>query len=270
MTHGAPHTLALGLVIVALFSASVARAQATTDHVPPPAPAQAPPSMSDAEMKRVMEMDDNAYVAMLRIDEFERGYGKTADATVWNAQASYGGDFDKLWLRSEGEREAGTTDGRVEALWDHAFASYWDWQLGVRHDFGTAAGHSVPDRNWAAFGVQGVTPYWVSLEATLYLGENNRSAARFRAEYELMLTQRLVLQPELELNLYDRQDRARALAAGFSQAELGLRLRYEIRREFAPYVGIVRSYRRVSEDPFFDSPHVGSETRYVIGVRIWL
>jgi copper resistance protein B len=128
----------------------------------------------------------------------------------------------------------------------------------------------VPDRNWMGFGVRGIAPYWISLEATAYLREDGRSAARLRAEYEVMLTQRLVLQPELELNLYDRQDRARALAAGFSDAEFGLRLRYEIRREFAPYVGIVRSYRRTIEDAFLDSSRAGSETRYVIGVRVWL
>ena len=226
--------------------------------------------MSDANMNRVMEMDDDARFATFKLDELERGFGDGANTSAWNAQASYGGDFDKLWLRSEGEHEAGSTEGRIEALWDHAFAAYWDWQLGVRSDFGSAPHRDVPSRNWAALGVQGLAPYWFSVEATAYLGENGRSAARFRAEYEIMLTQRLVLQPELEVNLYGKDDRARAIASGFSQAEFGLRLRYEVRREFAPYIGIVRSYRRAIDASPFESIPGGGETRYVVGVRIWL
>jgi copper resistance protein B len=226
--------------------------------------ASAPAATSDAAMAHAMEMGDAEPLAMLRIDEFERARGDDATATRWNAQGWYGGDFDKLWLRSEGENETGQSTGRVEAFWDHAFSSFWDWQVGARRDFGGAT------RTWAAFGVQGLAPYWIEVEATAYVGEGGRSAARLRAEYELLLTQRLVLQPEVELNVYDRQDRARALAAGLADAEWGVRLRYEFVRKFAPYVGIVRSYRRPSAAlPF--TPNAGaSDTRIVAGLRIWL
>lgn len=250
------------------LSPGPARAQ---EHVAPDPPQQTMPAMSDAGMKSAMEMDDSACLAMFRLDEFERGFGNDANATVWNAQAWYGGDFDKLWLRTEGERETERKDARIEALWDHAFASHWDWQLGLRRDFGSAAGQNVSGRSWGAFGVQGLAPYWFSIEATAYLGGNGRTAARFRAEYDVLLTQRLVLQPEFEANLYDRNDRERAIASGLSAAELGLRLRYEVRREFAPYVGIVRSYRQTIGDASFPARERGaSATRFVIGFRLWL
>ena len=238
---------------------------ATDDHVPPD-PAQHPMApMSDAEMTRVMAMDDTAKLFMFKLDTFERAKSSDAYSTAWNAQAWYGGDFDKLLLRSEGEREHGKTDARVETFWNHAFASFWDWQLGVRHDFG-----SGPARDWAAFGVQGLAPYWFEIEATAYLGEGGRTALGLRAEYELLLTQRLILQPELELNLYGRNDRARGIASGLAEGEFGLRLRYEIRREFAPYIGIVRKYRRgFDERGLGFEPVSRSETQIVAGLRLW-
>jgi copper resistance protein B len=261
--------------IVAAFAlspgcAAQAQAQEIPDHIPPSPPAQPMQAMSDREMTRVMEMDDDARLAMFKLDELERGRSDDATSTAWNAQAWYGGDFDKLWLRSEGERAAGQTDGRVEGFWDHAFASYWDWQFGARRDFGAGA-----DRSWAAFGVQGLAPYWFTIEATAYVGANGRSAARFRVEYELLLTQRLVLQPEFEANLYGKDDRERAISSGLSDAELGLRLRYEFVRKFAPYVGIVRTYRRGTDAsstmlPFPAPIPGGSETRLIAGFRMWL
>jgi copper resistance protein B len=235
------------------------------DHVPPDPPQHVMAPMSDAEMTRVMAMDDTARLFMFKLDTFERAKSDDAYSTAWNAQAWYGGDFDKLLLRSEGEREHGKTDARVEAFWNHAFASFWDWQVGVRHDFG-----SGPSRDWAAFGVQGLAPYWFEVEAAAYVGEGGRTALGFRAEYELLLSQRLILQPELELNVYARDDHARGIASGLADAEFGLRLRYEIRREFAPYVGIVRKYRRGFDEREFGLPAIGrQETQIVAGLRLW-
>ena len=240
-------------------------AQAATEHIPPDPPQHPMAPMSDAEMTRVMAMDDTAKFFKFKLDTLERAKSDEAYSTAWNAQAWYGGDFDKLLLRSEGEREHGVTDARVEAFWNHAFASYWDWQLGARHDFG-----SGPSRDWAAFGVQGLAPYWFEVEATAYLGEGGRTALGLRAEYELLLTQRLILQPELELNFYGRNDRARDVASGLAEGELGLRLRYEIRREFAPYVGVVRKYRRGFEAGGPRLEPIGrSETQVVAGLRLW-
>jgi len=238
---------------------------ATDDHVPPD-PAQHPMApMTDAEMTRAMEMDDTAKLFMFKLDTFERAKSSDAYSAAWNAQAWYGGDFDKLLLRSEGEREHGITDARVEAFWNHAFASFWDWQLGARHDFG-----SGPSRDWAAFGVQGLAPYWFEIEATAYLGDGGRTALGLRAEYELLLTQRLILQPEVEVNFYGREDRARGIASGLNDAELGLRLRYEIRREFAPYIGVVWKHRREAGDVFPPGvDRAGTERQIVAGLRLW-
>jgi copper resistance protein B len=259
----------LGLLVSTLLFANTAIAQ-EADHTPPDPPQQPMAPMSDAEMTQVMQMDDSAKLFMFKLDEFERTKGDDAYSTTWNAEAWYGGDFDKLWLRTEGERESGAIDARVEALWDHAFASFWDWQLGVRRDFGDASGIAMPARNWAAFGVQGLAPYWFEVEATAYLGEDGRTAARLRAEYEVLLSQRLILTPEVEFNLYGKDDRAREIASGLSDAELGLRLRYEIRREFAPYIGVVRKYRA---DTGFSEPGLPaiyrSETQIVAGFRLW-
>jgi copper resistance protein B len=119
--------------------------------------------------------------------------------------------------------------------------------------------------------VQGLAPYWFTIEATAYAGDQGRTAARFRAEYELLLTQRLILQPELELNLYGKDDRARDISSGLSDAEVALRLRYEIRREFAPYIGVVWKYRRDANDGFVPGLNrAGNECQFVIGLRLWL
>ena len=238
---------------------------AVDDHISPDPPQHVMAPMSDVEMSRVMQMDDTASLFMFKLDTFERAKSDDAYSTAWNAQAWYGGDFDKLLLRTEGEREHGATDARVEAFWNHAFASYWDWQLGVRRDFG-----SDPSRNWAAFGVQGLAPYWFEVEAEAYVGEGGRTAFGLRAEYELLLTQRLILQPEVEVNFYGRSDRARGIASGLNDAELGLRLRYEIRREFAPYIGVVWKHRREADGVFPPTAdRAGTERQIVAGLRLW-
>ena len=238
---------------------------AVDDHIPPDPPGHVMAPMSDAEMSRVMQMDDTASLFMFKLDTFERAKSDDAYSTAWNAQAWYGGDFDKLLVRSEGESAHRATEARVEAFWNHAFASYWDWQLGVRRDFG-----SDPARNWAAFGVQGLAPYWFEIEAAAYVGEGGRTAFGLRAEYELLLTQRLVLQTELELNFYGRDDRARDTASGLSDAEFGLRLRYETRREFAPYIGVVWKHRREPDDGFLRAAdRAGTQRQIVAGLRLW-
>ena len=237
------------------------------------------PAMSDAEMDRVMGMHEDPLLAMVKLDQLERGSGDGVRSTGWEAEAWIGHDFDKLWLRSDGERESGRTDARIEALWDHAFASFWDWQVGVRRDIGTdlrpprssldgfGASRGSSLRNWAAFGVQGIAPYWFEIEATAYLGESGRSALRLRVEYELLLTQRLILQPEFEANLYGRRDPARAVDSGINDATFGLRLRYEIRREIAPYLGVV--WKHSSGTYALQAQAPANETQLVAGLRIW-
>lgn len=213
-----------------------------------------------------LHMHGSVPAGMLLIDQLEAFYGRDGNGQSWEAEGWYGSDVDKLWLRSEGERSRGKLeDGNLEAFWNRGIAAFWSTQLGVRHDFGEG-----PARNWAAFGVQGLAPYWFEVEATAYAGPSGRTAARLRADYELLFTQRLILQPEAEVNLYGKNDPQRRIGRGVSDVQFGLRLRYEIRREFAPYIGVnwIRrvgtsaDYARQDRQPVLDR-------QIVAGVRIW-
>lgn len=221
-----------------------------------------PLSVSAAE---ALPMKDNAVFSQWLFNDLENRFGGNGRTLDWDAQAWIGGDFDKLWLKSEGSRSAGRTEADVEAFYDRAVTAFWDLQLGVRHDFGFA-----PARDWLALGVEGLAPYFVDAEATVYAGAGGRSAARLTFSYDLLFTQRLILTPRLELNAYGRDDPARRIGAGLSDLELGLRLRYEIRREFAPYLGVVyvRSYGRTA-DYLRQAGENPGETRLLAGLRAW-
>lgn len=212
-----------------------------------------------------MAMNDNVALGMLLVDQLEAFHGRHGNGQAWAGEGWYGNDTDKLWVRSEGERiRGGLEDGDVEAFWSHAASAFWDVQLGVRHDL------DAPSRNWAAFGIQGLAPYWLELQATGYVGPSGRTAARFRAGYELLLTQRLILQPEFEVNLLGRSDPARRLGSGPTDARLGLRLRYEIHRQFAPYAGVVWTQRFGGTAAFARDEHqTVFDRRWVAGIRIW-
>jgi copper resistance protein B len=211
-------------------------------------------------------MDDNASFTKVLVDQLEAFHGKDGNGQQWEMQAYYGNDYDKLWLRTEGERSGGKLEeGDIEAFWNHTVATFWSTQLGVRSDAGEG-----PNRQWAAFGIEGLAPYWFELEATGYVGPSGRTAARFRAEYELFFTQRLILQPEFEANAYGKDDPARHLGSGLSDASLGLRLRYEFHRQFAPYVGVVWTRRFGGTADFAREQGQGLfDRQWVAGVRIW-
>ena len=213
-----------------------------------------------------MHMHGATYLGSVIIDQLEVFKGDGSSAQAIDMQAWYGGDLDKFWFKAEGERSDGRLGAtRIEALWNHAYAPYWGAQVGVRHDVGEG-----PSRDWVAFGVQGLAPYWFEMEATAYVGESGRTALRLEAEYELLLTQRWVLQPDVELNFYGKDDPARGIGSGLSDLDVGLRLRYELTRKFAPYVGVVwsRSFGKTAD--FARSEGVGrEETQVVAGVRLW-
>jgi copper resistance protein B len=243
--------------------------KAPNDHVAPPPPVRPMAPMSATQMTDAMQMNDQATRGMLLFDRLEHTRSTDGDmATRWETDAWWGDDIDKLWLRSEGEKGGNDTwDARAELLWSHAFSTFWDWRLGARDDFGGG-----PSRQWAAFGVQGLAPYWFDLDATFYAGLQGRTAARLEASYDLRFTQRLILTPDLELNLYGKGDPRRDVHAGFSDGELGLRLRYEFSRRFAPYLGVNWSYRNDSQ-PFRSMPNRGEpahELSWLLGVRFWL
>jgi copper resistance protein B len=192
---------------------------------------QAKPSMMAG---MVTDMNDAGILHRLWIENLEGAFA-TRNGGVWDAQGWMGGDFDKLWFKTEGATVSGKTqDSKIEAFWAHAIRPFWDAQLGVRHDFSGG-----PSREWAAFGVQGISPYWFDIELTGYVGDEGRTAVRLKTEYDLYLTQRLILKPEIELNAYGKPDRARAIGAGLSDGQFEMRLRYEFTRRLAPYVGYV-------------------------------
>jgi copper resistance protein B len=213
-----------------------------------------------------MDMADNAALGMLLIDQLEAFHGSDANGQAWEAEGWYGNDRDKLWLRTEGERSGGTLeDADLEVFWNRNVATFWSTQLGARHDFAKG-----PSRTWAAFGVQGLAPYWFGLEATGYVGQSGRTAARLRAEYEMFLTQRLILQPEVEANLYGKDDPARRTGSGFSDLQFALRLRYEVTRQFAPYVGLSWNRRVGTTADYAREDHQSLLDRQIVaGVRFW-
>lgn len=179
------------------------------------------------------EMLEDPFNRAILLDELELRGGDDLD---WDASAWLGYAFNRLTIRTEGERVDGDTErAELQALWTHSFARWWDVVAGARADFEPGA-----TRNWAAFGVQGLAPYRFELEATVFVGEDGDTAARFEGDYDLKITQRWILQPKLELDWYGQADPARRLGSGLTSIEASLRLRYEFRREVAPYVGLVR------------------------------
>ena len=254
---------ALG-AIGGLLRVAAAAAQEQTAAASAPAELHA---LSHRDMTRLMEMDDTAAFGKLVADQLEWREGEGASGPAWDVQGWYGSDYNKLWLKTEGLRLAdNTVDARAELLWDRIFSPWWSAQAGVRHDFGEG-----PARNWLALGVAGLAPYFFVIEATGYVGDAGRTAGRFRVAYDLLLTQRIILQPEFELNAYGKDDPERDIGAGFSDLQLGLRLRYEIRRECAPYLGVAwlqrlgktaELVRASGQDP--------SVVQFLAGIRFWL
>lgn len=213
-----------------------------------------------------LRLADTYSFGALLVDNLEAVHSDGNTATAYDLQAWYGRTYDRAVFKVEGDFDDGKVkEVRTELLWGHAIAAFWDTQLGVRYDSGEG-----PDRSWLAFGVQGLVPYWFEVEVTGYLGEAGRTALRLDTSYELLLTQKLILQPRIEANAYGMRDASRGLGSGLSDLSMALRLRYEIRREFAPYVGI--EWARMfggTEDLARAAGEDANATRIIAGVRFW-
>ncbi|MBS7600419.1 MULTISPECIES: copper resistance protein B [Pseudomonas] len=199
------------------------------------------------------------------VEQLEYQNFDSSSALNWNANAWIGGDIDRLWLRTEGERERGVTHkAELQALWGHAISPWWELVGGLRQDFKPASGQT-----WAAFGIQGTPLYGLELEATLYAGERQQTALRLESSYAILLSNRWILEPSLEANFYGRNDATRDQGSGLADSEIGLRLRYEITRGFAPYLGISfnRAYGNNAEQIRDEHGDIG-QTRLVAGVRL--
>ncbi len=202
---------------------------------------------------------------------FDQLEGRFGDGQYlrWDGQAWIGDDHNRLWLKSEGRynpnRRGRMEDGDHEALYDRPISPYFDLQAGVRVDL-----DSSRTRTWAALGIQGLAIGFWNVEATIYASDNGHYALRTNASYDLYLTQRVVLQPQFETNWYTKEDRSRGIGAGLSDIDTGLRLRYDITRKFAPYVGVAyqrwfggtESIRRERGDKIND-------VRFLVGLRTW-
>jgi len=209
---------------------------------------------------------DDPLLYKVMIDKLEIRDTDEGNALILDADAWVGKDLNKLWFKTEVERLDGATEeAEVQLLYSRAISPYWDLQAGWRHD-----SRPTPNRDWLALGFKGLAPYLFEVDASLFIGESGRTAARLDVEYEYMFTQKLVLSPEIEMNFHSEDDPDVGTGSGLSDMQLGLRLRYEIRREFAPYIG-VNWARKFGDTADFAREEGGSthDTQLVAGIRVW-
>jgi copper resistance protein B len=203
-------------------------------------------------------MDDQQPFVHAQLDQFELRAGDGVGSFRWDGEAWAGTDTNRLVIKSEGFVTAGVMeDGDHELLYGHPISTHFDLQAGVRYDL-----DALPSRGWAAVGIEGLAPYFIKVSATAYASDGGHFAAKVTGSCEELLTQRLILEPQVELNAYSRPDATREVAAGVSDIDAGLRLRYEVRRKFAPYLGV--TYERL----LLNAGHTHG-LRAAAGFRIW-
>lgn len=211
-------------------------------------------------------MHGSMQTGMVMVERFEARLGEGHDGWLWDAQAWYGGDIDKVWFKTEGEGELSgpVEDAEVQLLWSHAIGPFWDLQAGARLDLEPEV------RSHLVLGVQGLAPYMFHVDAAAFVSDRGDLTGRVEAEYDQKLTQRLILQPRIEFELAAQDIPERGIGAGLTKIEPGLRLRYEIEREFAPYIGVEYEAklgqtadlaRAAGEDP--------DVFKLLFGVRAW-
>ncbi|SEK87845.1 copper resistance protein B [Atopomonas hussainii] len=230
------------------------------------------PVLTDADREAAFpplpghQVHDSALNGFFLLDQLEYQDADEGSALAWDASGWIGGDIQRLWLRSEGERVNGLTEeAEIQLLYGHAIGPWWDVVAGVRQDFKPGS-----PQTWGAFGIQGMALYDFEVEATAFIGEQGQTALRLAGEYDILLTNRLILQPTAELNLYGKNDPHRGVGSGLADTELGLRLRYEVVRQFAPYIGVTwaRSYGNTA-DYAREEGGDADEARFVAGIRMW-
>jgi copper resistance protein B len=209
---------------------------------------------------------DNAVHSFMLLDQLEWQTGGESQGVNVDGRGWIGRDRDRFWFRAEGDREGDRT-GAVQAhlLYGRQVSRWWDLVVGIRQDV-----QPGPAQTWAAVGVQGLAPYWFEVEATAYVGTSGRTHARLEVEYELLLTNRLILQPLLEIEIFGKPDPERGIGAGLSTTEGGFRLRYEFRRELAPYIGVAwdRQWGETADFAEATDEEAGG-ARFVTGLRLW-
>ncbi|MCG7977354.1 MAG: copper resistance protein B [Candidatus Thiodiazotropha endolucinida] len=209
---------------------------------------------------------DDPLVYKVMIDQLETRITDGPNPLVLEADAWVGYDLHKFWFKTDVERVDGETEeAEIQLLYSRAIAPFWDFQAGWRRDI-----KPKPDRDYLTLAFKGLAPYLFEVDAGLFIGESGRINARLDAEYEYMLTQQWVLSPELSMNLYSKDDEERGIGSGLSDMSLGLRLRYEIRREFAPYIGVNWNKQFGDTADFTEAEGEDtSDTQVVFGIRAW-
>jgi copper resistance protein B len=213
------------------------------------------------------ELDDQLFT-LVDIDRLEYRAQDGNDSFAWEGQARVGGDFNKIAVKSEGEYIFETDafeEAEVQFLYQRLISDFFDAQLGIRYDF-----KPDPSRAYAVLGINGLAPQWFEVDGSAFLSDEGDLSMRFEAEYDLLITQRLIVGPSVELNVAFSDDQAVGIAAGVNDVELGLRLRYEFAREFAPYLGV--NWERLignTADLARDEGEDVDTLSFVAGVRIF-
>lgn len=228
-----------------------------------------PPEEMAAARAALHHATGGARHAFFRTDRFEiRQQRDDEEVLLWDIDAWYGGAINRLWLKSEAEYSFDHNafeELEVQALYSRAISPFFNLQTGIRHDFEPDAG-----RTHAVLGIQGEAPYWFEIDAALFLSDEGELTGAVETEYELRLTQRLLLQPRAELTWSAEAIPELGIGSGLGTIETGLRLRYEIRRQFAPYIGVEWG-RQLGETGDFARAAGGrtDSTALVAGLRVW-
>lgn len=243
---------------------------------PPPMPSNDPEHAADAiwgaqEMaraRRAVYAEHGGFAgSKLLIDRLEMRARKGRDGYAFEGEAWFGGDYDRLWLKAGGEGSFGEAIEGVElqALYSRAIDPWFNLQAGLRHDH-----NHGPNRTHLALGIQGLAPYWFEIDAAAFLSTTGELTARVEAEYDQRLTNQLILQPRVELGLSAQDMPDLRTGAGLTGIEAGLRLRYEIVPEFAPYIGVEweRALGRTADYARAAGERPGGWS-FVAGIRAW-
>ena len=231
---------------------------------------QSPPGVVGKNWPEPVE--DHMRFRSLLVNQLEYQVGDIANSVGWDATGWYGGDYNRLWLKTEGEwRTSGERGGEaeVQALYGRLIAAFWDFQAGLRYDQFSGAGFDR-SRGFAVIGLQGLARYRFELEPALFISQDGDVSARLTATYDMLLTQRLILQPRMDFDAAVQSSEKFGVGEGVNSLGLGLRLRYEIRREFAPYIGV--QWRQEFGETADISRRGGGradDIAVVFGVRLW-
>jgi len=226
------------------------------------------PAVMEAAREQLRREHGRALITkvMLNLGEY-RVQDKGDQGYRWEGEARIGGNINRLVLKSEGEGvvSSGLDSAELQALYSRAVTPFFDLQAGVRQDF-----EPTSRRTYATLGFEGLAPYWFLTQGALFVSDHGDVLARFEGSYDIRLFQRLILQPQAEINLAAQDVPEAGVGAGLSSIELGLRLRYELRREFAPYIGF--SYDQVfgeTADLARSDGDGSSDYGFVVGLRAW-